>query len=116
MKEIKDTLGIKYEQYASLYNYEDDEKLGKLLKYVLWKYGKEVILQDMQPITKKRIEEASKALEDEIEMLIANDYIFESIFNKMTTQISKSHRHWHILKENIENAKNKKSKPFFIAI
>lgn len=106
MKEVKDTLGIKYEQYSSIYNY-DDEKLGKILKYLLWNYGKEVILQDLPKTSQNRIKEHSEQMENEIEHIIENDILFESIFNKITAQVSKSHRHWHILKENIENAKNK---------
>lgn len=105
MKEKKDTLGLKYRHYSTIYNY-DDEAVGKLLKYLMWENGKEIILEDVPNLTKKRIEKRSEELEKEIEKLIENDIVFEGIFNQMSQQIKQSHRCWEQLKENIENKKD----------
>lgn len=105
MKEKKDTLGIKYNKYTSIYNLEN-EKVGILLKYLMWKNGKDVILQDVSTLTKKRIEKKSKEIEEEIEKLL-DDSVFEIVFNDITQQIKRSHRCWQQLKDNLEKNKKK---------
>ena len=107
MKNVKDTLGIKYDKYAVIYNM-DNEQLGLLLKYLMWSNGKEVILQDLPEVSKRRIIKGSEKLDKEIEELL-EDSTFENVFNEMTQQVKKSHRHWQILKDNLDNAKGKKS-------
>lgn len=104
MKEIKDTLGIKYEKYTSIYNLED-EKVGILLKYLMWENGKDVILKDVSELTKKRIEKKSKEIEEKIEKML-DDAVFEIVFNEMTQQVKRSHRCWQQLKDNLEKNKN----------
>lgn len=103
MKNVKDTLGIKYDKYAVIYNM-DNEQLGLLLKYLMWNNGKEVILQDLPEVSKRRIIKGSEMLDKEIEELL-EDSTFENVFNEMTQQVKKSHRHWQILRDNIDNKK-----------
>ena len=106
MKTVKDTLGIKYDKYAEIYNM-NNEDLGLLLKYIMWSFGEDVILQDVKPIAKKRIIQYSEDLESQVEEKL-NDFAFEKVFNSLTQQVSKSHRSWQILRDNIDNAKKEK--------
>lgn len=103
MKTVKDTLGIKYDKYAEIYNM-NNEDLGLLLKYIMWSFGEDVILQDVKPIAKKRIIQYSEDLESQVEEKL-NDFAFEKVFNSLTQQVSKSHRHWQILRDNLDNKK-----------
>lgn len=107
MREIKDTLGIKYNKYTDIYK-ADNEQLGLLLKYIMWEFGKEVILKDVSELTKKRIEKKSKEIEEQIEELLEDDN-FENVFNSLTQQVKRSHRSWELLKENLEKNKKKKN-------
>lgn len=104
MREVKDTLGIKYEKYTSIYNL-DDAKVGALLKYLMWENGKDVILKDVSALTKKRIEKRSKEIEERIEKML-DDAVFEIVFNEMTQQVKRSHRCWQQLKDNLDKNKN----------
>lgn len=103
MREIKDTLGIKYNKYTDIYK-ADNEQLGLLLKYIMWEFGKDVILSDVSELTRKRIEKKSKEIEEQIEELLEDDE-FERVFNSLTQQIKRSHKSWQQLKDNIENKK-----------
>ena len=105
MREVKDTLGIKYDKYALLYNM-DDRELGKLTKYLLWHYGKDLILENLTAVSKKKITEYSKQLEKDIEGML-DDFLFDKIFTEMTQQITKSHKCWQNLKDNMEKNKGK---------
>lgn len=104
MREVKDTLGIKYEKYTSIYNL-DDAKVGALLKYLMWENGKDVILKDVSALTKKKIEKRSKEIEERIEKML-DDAVFEIVFNEMTQQVKRSHRCWQQLKDNLDKNKN----------
>ena len=103
MRDIKDTLGIKYDKYTSIYKL-DNEKVGLLLKYLMWTNGKEIILNDVSELTKKRIEKKSKEIEEQIETMLEYE-VFEIVFNEMTQPIKISHKCWQQLKDNIENKK-----------
>ena len=105
MREVKDTLGIKYDKYALLYNM-DDRDLGKLTKYLMWHYGKDLILENLTTVSKKKITEYSNKLEKDIEGML-DDFLFDKIFTEMTQQITKSHRCWQNLKDNMERTKEK---------
>lgn len=105
MREIKDTLGIKYNKYTDIYK-ADNEQLGLLLKYIMWEFGKDVILSDVSELTRKRIEKKSKEIEEQIEELLEDDE-FERVFNSLTQQIKRSHHSWKLLKENLEKNKKK---------
>lgn len=109
MREIKDTLGIKYNKYTDIYK-ADNEQLGLLLKYIMWEFGKDVILSDVSELTKKRIEKKSKEIEEQIEELLEDDE-FERVFNSLTQQIKRSHKSWQQLKDNIENKKKDNTTP-----
>ena len=84
----------------------EDEKVGILLKYLMWKNGKDVILKDVSELTKKRIEKRSKEIEEKIEKML-DDAVFEIVFNEMTQQVKRSHRCWQQLKDNLEKNKKK---------
>ena len=107
MKDVKDTLGIKYDKYATIYSM-DNEQLGLLIKYLMWEHGKDVILQDLPKISQDRIRRYSEKIKPQIDKLMDEDFYFEQIFIQMTQQVKKSHRCWQVLKDNLENAKNKK--------
>ena len=109
MREIKDTLGIKYNKYTDIYK-ADNEQLGLLLKYIMWEFGKDVILSDVSELTRKRIEKKSKEIEEQIEELLEDDE-FERVFNSLTQQIKRSHKSWQQLKDNIENKKKDNTTP-----
>lgn len=104
MRDVKDTLGIKYNKYTSIYKL-DNEKVGLLLKYLMWANGKEIILNDVSELTKKRIEKKSKEIEEQIEEML-EDEVFEIVFNEMTQQVKRSHKCWQQLKDNLESKKN----------
>lgn len=105
MREVKDTLGIKYDKYALLYNM-DDREVGKLIKYLMWHFGKDCILENLTAVSKKKITEYSDKLEKDIEDML-DDFLFDKIFTEMTQQVTKSHKCWQNLKDNLEKNKGK---------
>ena len=105
MREVKDTLGIKYDKYALLYNMDDGD-VGKLIKYLMWHFGKDCILENLTAVSKKKITEYSNKLEKDVEDML-DDFLFDKIFTEMTQQVTKSHKCWQTLKDNLEKNKGK---------